>query len=86
MSSFRTVFVALLLVAVATAFAPVHQGRSVPQAETTALQFGFLKDLGLEKPDWLPDFGDKKEEDVAPAAEAEADADAEGDAAEAVEE
>merc|ERR1719331_46910 len=25
--------------------------------------FGFLKDLGLEKPTWLPDFGDKAAEE-----------------------
>jgi hypothetical protein len=29
----------------------------------TQLQFGFLKELGLEKPSWLPDFGGKKEEE-----------------------
>jgi hypothetical protein len=27
----------------------------------TSLAFGFLKELGLEKPSWLPDFGGKKE-------------------------
>jgi len=27
------------------------------------LSFGFLKELGLEKPSWLPDFGGKKEEE-----------------------
>jgi len=32
------------------------------------LQPGFLKDLGLEKPSWLPDFGGgKKEEEKAEA-------------------
>eukprot|EP00548_Thalassiothrix_antarctica_P007291 CAMPEP_0194135856 /NCGR_PEP_ID=MMETSP0152-20130528/5928_1 /TAXON_ID=1049557 /ORGANISM="Thalassiothrix antarctica, Strain L6-D1" /LENGTH=188 /DNA_ID=CAMNT_0038832277 /DNA_START=65 /DNA_END=631 /DNA_ORIENTATION=- len=28
----------------------------------TQLHFGFLKDLGLEKPDFLPDFGSKNDE------------------------
>jgi hypothetical protein len=27
----------------------------------SSLAFGFLKDLGLEKPSWLPDFGGNKE-------------------------
>ena len=35
----------------------------------TAREFGFLKELGLEKPSWLPDFGGKKEE-AAPEPEA----------------
>ena len=37
----------------------------------TSLKFKFLKDLGLEKPSWLPDFGGekKKEETSAVAAE-----------------
>ena len=35
-------------------------------SRTTALQFGFLKELGLEKPSWLPDFGSKKDEEEAP--------------------
>ena len=36
----------------------------------TSLSFGFLKELGIEKPSWLPDFGKKKEE-AAKAEEAE---------------
>ena len=65
-----------LLFPAVNAFAPVS--RSGPLTTNTALQFGFLKELGLEKPDWLPDFGGKKEE--APAEEAPAE---EGDEAEA---
>lgn len=44
------------------AFAPMNT-----PSRTTALQFGFLKELGLEKPSWLPDFGSKKDEEEAPA-------------------
>ena len=43
------------------AFVPQHQpGKMAPQ---TVMHFKFLKDLGLEKPSWLPDFGGKKEEE-----------------------
>ncbi len=54
--------VIFLLVAMAQAFVPakIYQ-RSVSQGN--ALAFGFLKDLGLEKPSWLPDFGGKKSEE-----------------------
>lgn len=70
----RTVLLALFVVAVANAFVPA--ARPGQQAsKTTSLSFGFLKDLGLEKPSWLPDFGGKKEEtettDDAPEASAE---------------
>jgi hypothetical protein len=65
----RTIFTPLLLVAMATAFAPVNRP-AFAATRTEALQFGFLKELGLEKPDWLPDFGGKKEEEK-PAAEEE---------------
>ena len=47
------------------------------EQSTTSLGPGFLKDLGFEKPSWLPDFGggDKKKEEetaaVAVAAEEE---------------
>lgn len=65
MMSLRSLIVAFLLfVVVANAFtAPAALNRP---ATTTALKFGFLKELGLEKPDWLPDFGGKKEEEPAP--------------------
>lgn len=56
--AFRTIFLALLIVALASAFVPARPAF----ASKTQLQFKFLKDLGLEKPSWLPDFGDKKEE------------------------
>lgn len=39
---------------VANGFSTMNPGRS---SFATQLQFGFLKDLGLEKPDFLPDFG-----------------------------
>ena len=43
-------------------------------------QFGFLKDLGFEKPSWLPDFGDSKAEaEVAPAAAEVTEEEGEGD-------
>ena len=45
----------------------------------TVLHFKFLKDLGLEKPSWLPDFGGSKEEEEAPPAPAEATATEEGE-------
>ena len=75
-------FQALILLVVATAasgaaFVPSfsRQGRS------TALAFGFLKELGLEKPSWLPDFGGKKEEPAEePTAEAPAEEEAEATA------
>mmetsp|Transcript_30203 Transcript_30203/g.42793 ORF Transcript_30203/g.42793 Transcript_30203/m.42793 type:complete len:82 (+) Transcript_30203:31-276(+) len=61
-------FTALLLVASVSgaAFVPATSGRA-----TTSVSFGFLKELGLEKPSWLPDFGGKKEEEapVEPVAE-----------------
>ena len=53
----------LSLFAVSTkAFVPAtYQKSSIAQSSTTSLRFGFLKELGLEKPAWLPDFGgDKK--------------------------
>lgn len=56
----RTFLFALLVAAVANAFVPA----ALPSFATskTQLQFGFLKELGIEKPSWLPDFGGKKEE------------------------
>jgi len=74
--AFRTLLVALLLVAVATAFAPQRRAfRS-----NTELQFKFLKDLGLEKPSWLPDFGgEKKKEEEQEAKETEASAEEESE-------
>ena len=85
--TYRTVIATLFLVAItaANAFAPM-MSRPVHKT-TTALEFGFLKELGLEKPSWLPDFGGEKkksEDAAAPAAEAAETAD--GEAAAAAEE
>jgi|JI102314DRNA_FD_contig_31_2970996_length_363_multi_2_in_0_out_0_1 hypothetical protein len=60
----------LLVAAVVQGFAPTSNFK-VSSPSMTALQFGFLKELGLEKPSWLPDFGGKKEEPVADAKAAE---------------
>jgi hypothetical protein len=81
--SLRTLLATFLLLAVANAFAPASRPAF---ASKTALQFGFLKELGIEKPDWLPDFGGKEEEAPAPAAEEEAAPAEEGEEAEAAEE
>ena len=83
--TYRTVIATLFLVATAAnAFAPMS--RPVHKTTTTtALEFGFLKELGLEKPSWLPDFGGEKkksEDAAAPAAEAAETADGEAAAAE----
>ena len=61
-------FIALSLFAVSTkAFVPAtHQKSSIAQSSTTSLGFGFLKELGLEKPTWLPDFGDKSKAPAEP--------------------
>lgn len=65
----RSLFVLSLLVACvvgAAAFAPAASTR-----HSTALGPKFLKDLGFEKPSWLPEFGKKKEEEPAPEEEEE---------------
>lgn len=76
------IIAASLLVAMAIAFAPVNRPAFAAATSRTsnaaALQFGFLKELGLEKPSWLPDFGGKTEEET-PATEEEITA--EGEAA-----
>lgn len=41
-------------------------------ATTTSLSMKFMKDLGFEKPSWLPDFGGKKESEDANAADSAA--------------
>ena len=81
MMSLRALVTALLLVGVA-AFVPMQPSN---KASATVLHFKFLKDLGLEKPSFLPDFGGKKEEEAA-AAPAEDSEEGEGDAEEAAEE
>merc|ERR1719373_559807 len=51
--------VALLAASAGAFVAPSVPSTAAPSE--TALQFGFLKELGLEKPDFLPDFGAKDE-------------------------
>jgi hypothetical protein len=73
-------FAIILVLGLANAFIPVS--RSGFSTAKTNLQFGFLKELGLEKPSWLPDFGGKKEEEpvaVAEETDAEEEAKAEGE-------
>ena len=77
--SLRTLIAALVLVA-AVAFMP---SKPAFHRAATSVQFKFLKDLGLEKPSWLPDFGGKKEEEEPVAVDAEGEATEEdGEAAE----
>jgi hypothetical protein len=78
-------FAIILVLGLANAFVPVN--RSGFSTAKTNLQFGFLKELGLEKPSWLPDFGGKKDEEPVAAgeetdAEEGAEAEGEGEAAE----
>jgi glutamate formiminotransferase len=68
MTSLLRLLASLFWLAVAVqSFAPASKFKA-SSPSITALQFGFLKELGLEKPSWLPDFGSKKQE---PAADAE---------------
>jgi hypothetical protein len=67
----RALISLLVIVAAVNAFLPVANngggGASKSSSSSivnTRLEFGFLKELGLEKPSWLPDFGGKKEEDT----------------------
>jgi hypothetical protein len=79
-------FLFVAIVGMTNAFAPIP-ARHTKLATTSALQFGFLKDLGIEKPSWLPDFGGKKDEEEVPAPEGEtADEDGEAPAEPASEE
>jgi hypothetical protein len=55
----RTVGLSLLLLVVSGAAFSV---RPPAASSTTALHMKFLKDMGFEKPGWLPDFGGSKEE------------------------
>lgn len=56
----------MLVVAMTTAFAP---STPASRGAGTALQLKFLKELGLEKPSWLPDFGgEKKDEETSSSA------------------
>jgi hypothetical protein len=75
-------FLFVAIVGMTNAFAPIPARHT--KVTTSALQFGFLKELGLEKPSWLPDFGGKKEEEEAPAPASEgAEEDGEAPAEEA---
>ena len=61
-----TIFALILVLGLSNAFVPANQpGFARTQ---TDLNFGFLKELGFEKPSWLPDFGGKKEEKKEPVA------------------
>ena len=68
MMSLRALLATALVLAVANAFAPGNS-KAAFGVQKTALQFGFLKELGLEKPSWLPDFGGDKAKEEPPAAE-----------------
>jgi hypothetical protein len=57
--SCSSILLCLALFATATSAFTVVRPAAV---STTALQMKFLKDMGFEKPSWLPDF-DKKEEE-----------------------
>ena len=74
----RTFLAALLLLGMASAFVPQTRGPALVTS-STKLNFKFLKDMGLEKPSWLPDFGGKKEEEEPVAVTEEGDAPAEGE-------
>ena len=72
---------ALALAAPAVAFTPAVAPREIVRGGRP-LGPGFLKDLGFEKPSWLPDFGggdDKPAEE--PKAEEEAEEKEEAEAA-----
>ena len=74
--------IAALFIGSANAFVPTTPRQTVISAEqsATSLGPGFLKDLGFEKPSWLPDFGDSKAEaEVAPAAAEVTEEEGEGD-------
>jgi len=60
----KYLLISALFIGSANAFVPTTPRQTVISAEqsATSLGPGFLKDLGLEKPSWLPDFGAKKEE------------------------
>lgn len=67
-----TLLALFLVLGLSNAFVPANQP-GFARSETN-LSFGFLKELGLEKPSWLPDFGGSKEEETPePAAVAEGD-------------
>lgn len=85
----KYLLISAFLIGSANAFVPATPRQTVVSAEqsATSLGPGFLKDLGFEKPSWLPDFGAKKEETkeevVAVASGEEVEEGAEEDAEEA---
>ena len=97
MKFFQNIFLLILATcSLSSAFAPIAspaQQRNLMGAgekSSTAIGPGFLKDLGFEKPSWLPDFGggDKKEEEAhkAEASDEEADGGEDSEAAAETEE
>jgi hypothetical protein len=58
----RTVAAVMLFTATASAFTTIIPPKPIGST-TTVLNMKFMKDLGFEKPSWLPDFGAKKEEE-----------------------
>lgn len=81
----KYLLIAALFIGSANAFVPTTPRQTVISAEqsATSLGPGFLKDLGFEKPSWLPDFGAKKEEEVVAVASGEEVEGTEEDAEEA---
>jgi hypothetical protein len=63
MTLLRTI-TSFLLVSLVAGAAFVPASRPATSAPSSALAFGFLKELGLEKPSWLPDFGGKKKDEA----------------------
>ena len=51
---------------------PTAPNGGAVRVKSTSLQPKFLKDLGFEKPSWLPDFGGAKKEEKAAEAAVEA--------------
>lgn len=80
MISHRSLIALLFVTSVyGAAFVPSHKRGGV--GASSSLNMKFLKDLGFEKPDWLPDFG--KKEETPPAAEEETPAEEDAEPVEA---
>ena len=72
MTSLRSLVAVLFVSFIAGTTAFVPQSHNKAASSATTLNMKFLKDLGFEKPSWLPDFGGKKEkEEEAPSEETE---------------
>ena len=65
----KLIALSIISSACGAAFLPAQKSARLSSVE---LNFKFLKDMGLEKPSWLPDFGGKKEESDAKPVEDEA--------------